>query len=130
MMLAGAGALSTDAAHADGCPGPTAPMQQVELYFGASVQGRPFVTERAWSRFLDTEVTPRFPDGLTVLDGRGQWRSGDGRIHGEATRVLLIIYKPDAASEGKIEALRDAYKKEFQQETAPLRVNTMVCAAF
>jgi hypothetical protein len=130
MMVTGVGLLSTLAAHAEGCPGPTSPMQQVELYFGASVKGRPFVTERAWSKFLDSEVTPKFPDGLTVFDAHGQWRSGDGRIYREATRVLLILYKADATSEAKIEAVRDAYKKEFHQEEAPLRVDTTVCAAF
>jgi Protein of unknown function (DUF3574) len=130
MILTGVGVLSTLAARAEGCAGPTSSVQQVELYFGSSVKGRPFVTERAWSKFLDSEVTPRFPDGLTVFDAHGQWRSGDGRIYREATRVLLILYKADATSEGKIEALRDAYKKQFHQEDAPLRVDSTVCAAF
>jgi Protein of unknown function (DUF3574) len=130
LMLTSVGVLPMLPARAEGCAAPTSATQQVELYFGASVKGRPFVTERAWSKFLDTEVTPRFPDGLTVFDAHGQWRSGDGRIYREATRVLLILYKADAASEGKIEALRDAYKKQFHQEDAPLRVDSTVCAAF
>ena len=99
-LLTGVGGLSTVAARAEGCAGPTSQMQQVELYFGASVKGRPFVTERAWSMFLDSEVTPRFADGLTVFDAHGQWRSGDGRIYREATRVLLILYKADATTAG------------------------------
>ncbi len=130
MMLTGVAVLPTLAARAEGCAAPTSAVQQVELYFGASVKGRPIVTERAWSKFLNSEVTPRFPDGLTVFDAHGQWRSGDGRIYREATRVLLILYKADATSEGKIEAMRDAYKKQFHQEDAPLRVNSTVCAAF
>jgi Protein of unknown function (DUF3574) len=130
MMLAGVGVLSTLAARAEGCAGPASPMQQVELYFGSSVKGRPFVTERAWSTFLDAEVTPRFPEGLTVLDAHGQWRSGDGRIYREATHVLFILYKADATSERRIEAMRDAYKKQFHQDNAPLRVDSTVCAAF
>ncbi|MGO9420245.1 DUF3574 domain-containing protein [Roseiarcus sp.] len=130
LTLTSADVLPMLPARAEGCAAPTSATQQVELYFGASVKGRPFVTERAWSKFLDTEVTPRFPDGLTVFDAHGQWRSGDGRIYREATRVLLILYKADAASEGKIEALRDAYKKQFHQEDAPLRVDSTVCATF
>jgi Protein of unknown function (DUF3574) len=55
-------------------------MQQVELYFGSSVKGRPFVTEWAWSQFLASEVTPKFPDGLMVSGAHGQRRSGHGRI--------------------------------------------------
>jgi hypothetical protein len=129
LMLTGGGVLPL-AAWAEGCAAPTSAVQQVELYFGSSVKGRPFVTEQAWSKFLDSEVTPRFPDGLTVFDAHGQWRSGDGRTYREATRVLLILYKADATSEGKIEAMRDAYKKQFHQEDAPLRVDSTVCAAF
>jgi hypothetical protein len=130
LVLTCVGLLQTFAARAEGCAAPTSATQQVELYFGASIKGRPFVTERAWSRFLDSEVAPRFPDGLTVFDAHGQWRSGDGRIYRDATRVLLILYKADATSEGKIEAMRDAYKKQFHQDNAPLRVDSTVCAAF
>ena len=105
-------------------------MQQVEIYFGSSVKGASVVTAEAWSQFLAAEVTPRFADGLTVFDANGQWRSGDGQVYREATHVVLILYKADAASEGKIEAIRDAYKKQFHQENAPVRVDTTVCAAF
>jgi hypothetical protein len=96
----------------------------------AVVKGVPFVTEPAWSQFLDSGVTPKFPDGLTVFDAHGQWRSTDGRIYREETRMLLILYKTDVTSEVKIEAMRDAYKKQFNQEDAPLRLDTTVCAAF
>ncbi len=123
-------ALPTAAAHAEGCAAPTSAMSQVEMYFGSSVKGLPFVTEDAWSRFLASEVTPIFPDGLTVFDAHGQWRSDDGKIYREETHVLLILYKADATTEGKIEAIRDAYKKQFLQEDLPLRVDTTVCAAF
>jgi hypothetical protein len=82
------------------------------------------------SQFLASEVTPKFPDGLTVFDANGQWRSSDGRVYREATHVVLILYQADATTEGKIEAIRDAYKKRFPQENAPLRVDATVCAAF
>lgn len=121
---------SAIAAHAEGCAAPASPMSQVEMYFGSSVKGRPFVATSAWSQFLASEVTPRFPDGLTVFDAHGQWRSSDGKIYSEATHVVLILYKADATTEGKIEAIRAAYKKQFNQEDLPLRVDTTVCAAF
>jgi hypothetical protein len=109
---------------------PTSAMQRVEMYFGSSVKGRPFVAEGAWSQFLASEVTPKFPDGLTVSDAHGQWRSGDGRIYREATYVLVILYKADATTDGKIEAIREAYKKQFHQENLPVRVDSTVCATF
>ena len=125
-----AAALLAAAAHAEGCAAPASAMSQVEMYFGSSVKGLPFVTEEAWSQFLASEVTPKFPDGLTVFDAHGQWRSDDGKIYREETHVLLILYKADATTEEKIEAIRDAYKKQFQQEGLPLRVDTTVCATF
>ena len=130
LFAAALGALSPVGARAEGCAATASPMSQVEMYFGSSVKGRPFVTTWAWSQFLGSEVTPKFPDGLTVIDARGQWRSGDGKIYSEATHVVLILYKADATTEGKIEAIRAAYKKQFNQEELPLRVDTRVCAAF
>jgi hypothetical protein len=40
------------------------------LYFGLNTpQGA--VSESEWESFLAEIVTPRFPSGLTVIDGRG-----------------------------------------------------------
>jgi hypothetical protein len=50
----------------------------LEMLFGTSrPQGLP-VTDEEWASFLDSEVTPRFPHGLTVLRGPCQWRGSDG----------------------------------------------------
>jgi hypothetical protein len=129
-LFAVAGVGSAPAACAEVCAPPTSAMQQVEMYFGSSVKGAPAVTAEAWSQFLASEVTPRFADGLTVFEANGQWRSSDGQVYREATHVVLILYRADATTEGKIEAIRDAYKQQFHQENAPVRVDTTVCAAF
>ena len=50
------------------------PQQVAELMFGRKIGDRIGVSEAQWARFLDREITPRFPDGLTVIDTRGQWR--------------------------------------------------------
>src|SRR5689334_21818217 len=78
----GAGALTLyrAALPAEGvssCRNGAAQMARMELLFGASRRDGSAVGEVEWQAFLDTEVTPRFPDGLTVLTGYGQWRSGD-----------------------------------------------------
>ena len=44
------------------------------------------VSEAEWASFLNDEVTPRFPDGLSVLDVRGQSRNLQGRIEREQRR--------------------------------------------
>lgn len=87
-----------------------------DLYFGLSTSQGP-VTPSQWEGFLNQEVTPRFPDGLTVLDAKGQWKNAQGTIGKEPTKVLILIH-PDNADEDKaIQALIELYKKEFRQES-------------
>jgi len=110
------------------CRGGAAPLARVELLFGTSRKDGGTVAEADWQAFLDTEVTPRFPAGLTVLSATGQWLSGDG-VRKEGSRVLLIFYRRAADSEDKIEAIRNHYKARFQQESV-LRVDGRACVAF
>src|SRR5687768_14431484 len=75
------------------CPadlfGPGAePWVRAELYFGTTRPDGSIVSEAEWSDFLDAEITPRFPDGLTVLTGLGQFR-GDSGIIQERSQVLI-----------------------------------------
>lgn len=123
------------ASRGDTEPGPRASCREgsklvarLELVFGAR-KPRGVVGPRAFARFLATEVTPRFPDGLTVFDGYGQWQTrmrGAGR---ERSRLLLIWYEPDGSSEAKIEAIRQAYKTRFRQGSV-LRADGASCISF
>ncbi len=73
-----------------------APAVMVQLLFGRTRPGG-VVTEPEWQDFLATAVTPRFPDGLTVLQGSGQWRSPvTGRISAEPSTVVEIVATPRA----------------------------------
>ncbi len=121
-----ADSLHVGSFHADpSCAAPAQTMARVELFFGS---GRG-VTPRAFAAFLAHEVTPRFPDGLSLFEGYGQWRDGAARISRERSRLLLIYYRLDAASSDKIEAIRLAYKKRFRQKSV-LRADSSACVAF
>ena len=111
------------------CAAPAQAMARVELLFGASVDGATPVSEDAWRRFVDEEVTPRFPEGLTEFVGQGQWRRPDGSVGREASRVLLMWYTPGAGRGQDIEAIRAAYKTRFRQLSV-LRVDGMDCVSF
>ena len=111
------------------CPEGASAMAQVDLLFGTGRRDQPPVSANEWADFLDTQVTPRFPDGLTVLRGDGQWRGGDGRIGKEDSIVLLIWYEPSAQAEAGIEAIRTAYKARFDQESV-MRVDGASCVSF
>lgn len=104
-------------------------MARLEMIFGtARSQGGP-VTDEEWVSFLDGEVTPRFPQGMTTLRGPGQWRGSDGRLVREESRVLVILYEPASRTDEDIEAIRSAYKQRFAQESV-MRIDAASCVSF
>lgn len=111
------------------CRAGTAPMMRLELLFGMARPGGAPITEQEWTAFVDAEITPRFPDGLTVLTGNGQWTDPAGRLTREPSRVLLVWYKPDRYSHYRIEAVRSAFKERFQQQSV-MRVDSRSCVGF
>jgi hypothetical protein len=105
-------------------------MQQIELMFGRNIAGRFRVGEAAWSRFLAREITPRFPDGLTVLDAAGQWRDPvGGRLVREPGKMVIIVTADDAPVGDRIAAIVVAYKQRFRQRSVGV-ISRPVCAAF
>jgi hypothetical protein len=63
-------------------------------------------------------VTPRFPDGLTLLTGYGQFKNSAGVINKERSHVLILFYPPQMRDASKlIQELREIYKAMFQQES-------------
>jgi hypothetical protein len=97
------------------------------LYFGtAKSQG--VVAADEWTRFLEEIVTPRFPRGLTVLQGLGQWRGTGGSITRESTYILQLVHADDTSSEKSVAEIVAAYKTAYQQE-AVLRVRTNACSS-
>lgn len=115
---------------AETCAVSAKPMSRLELLFGTARKGGPPVGDQEWRAFVDTEITPRFPAGLTILDGAGQWRGADGVLKTEHTHVLLVWYEPTTASSADIEAIRAAYKARFGQESV-LRVDDRTaCISF
>jgi hypothetical protein len=104
-------------------------LRRVELVFGLSRKGRSDVSETEWSDFLAREITPRFPDGLTVLAANGQWRGPGGTIVREPARLLLVWTPPAPDLDGKIEHIRAAWKREQQQDSV-LRAIGTDCVSF
>jgi hypothetical protein len=95
-----------------------------ELYFGRSKPGGGLVSDEDWRSFLADTVTPRFPDGFTVLAAVGQYREKSGKVITEPSQVLILLYskRSKKVSRAKIEEIRAAYIKRFDQESV-LRVD-------
>jgi len=105
------------------------PMARVELLFSHPESTAAQTGEEMLAGFLEREVTPRFPEGFTLVDGKGQWRAPSGKIEKSASHVLVIWYPPSAEADSRIEAIRDAYKRRFAQISV-MRVDGHDCVSF
>jgi hypothetical protein len=111
------------------CNAPQKQMLEVDLLFGRNTGGKFGVTDQRWTAFLASEVTPRFPDGLTVFDASGQWQ--DTKTHNvvrEPSKIVRII-TTDADAQAKIDAVVEAYKKRFHQQSVGV-VSRPACVSF
>ena len=97
---------------------------RTELFFGSKKPDGSEVTNEEFTLFLNEVITPRFPDGLTLLDGRGQFLNAQGKIVKERSWLLILLYPVEARQDSsiKIEEIRKLYKQCFQQESV-LRVD-------
>jgi hypothetical protein len=113
------------------CPVGMDPFTELNVYFGLEKSSGETVSEEEWQTFLAGSVTPRFPDGLTVLDARGQWLDTDeGRLYRESTRLLNVLVPADASDDGvsAVRDIADTYKERFEQQ-AVFYTTLPACAA-
>lgn len=122
-------AASTPAAALE-CPIGMQARAVVELYFGRNIGEVLGVSEDAWTKFLDEEITPRFPNGLSVTAIAGQWKdAASNRIVREPGKVLTLIVEPDAATLTRIGGIIALYKARHQQQSVLMTLQP-ICAAF
>jgi hypothetical protein len=107
------------------CTGAQKSWVVAELLFG-----RDRVNETRWSQFLADEITPRFPDGLTVYDAKGQWRPpGSDKIAKQRSKVVMIAMPPGADNDARLQQIVEAYKVRFKQQSVGLIVRP-ACVSF
>jgi len=97
------------------CTTPLKPAREIDLYFGRDKQGGGEVSEAEWASFLTDTVTPRFPDGLSVLNVEGQARESSGRIVRERTKLLVVVVFDAPAHQGRVREIVQAYNGRFGQ---------------
>ena len=104
--------------------------QTAELVFGrVSGNGKGGVSEVEFAKFLDGEVSPRFPQGMTVIDAEGRWTPPAGSMIRTPAKMVMIILPGNADDAKKLDAVRVAYKTRFHQPSA-LLMTTGDCASF
>jgi hypothetical protein len=125
-LLALAGCAQQHQAAAS-CPAPLRPAVEVDLFFGGDAGNGRAVSEAEWAAFMAEEVTPRFPDGLSVLDVDGQYREPAGRVVREKTKLIVVVVFDSPAHLAKVQAVVDAYKRRHNQQSV-FRTEHAVCA--
>jgi hypothetical protein len=97
---------------------------RTELYFGTAKADGSAVSEEDFRAFVDHVITPRFPDGLTVIKGDGQFRGEDGGVVKEQSFVVILLYPAETRknSSQRIEVIRQLYLNLHDQQSV-LRVD-------
>jgi len=111
-----------------GCAPGERSAQIAKLFFGRNIGPAPGVSEADWNAFVEREIVPRFPEGLSVIDTAGVWRGADGAtVHELGKAVVLVLSgRPDEAQ--RLGAVTAAYKTRFSQESV-LTAKTRACVA-
>ncbi len=121
LLPTGAGAQSIT------CWAPLKPALEVDLFFGGDAGNGRAVSEADWAAFIAEEVTPRFPDGLSVIDVAGQYREPSGRTVQEKTKLIVVVVFDAPAHTPRVQAVIDAYKRRHNQNSV-FHTEHAVCA--
>jgi Protein of unknown function (DUF3574) len=100
-----------------------------ELYFGLSKPAGEMISQSQWQGFVNSVITPRFKEGLTVIDAYGQFLNSKGQLVTEKTKVVILVYENSPEKSRFIEEIIATYKQKFHQESV-LRVTSSVKASF
>lgn len=110
------------------CAAPAPAFVQTTLYLGRAIPAGGEVGDAALARFVAEEVTPRFPEGFTLIEGSGAWRDRvSGETIRERTMILIILHPPGRRAAG--EEIAAAYARRFGQQSV-LRVESPAEARF
>ncbi|MEV6655286.1 DUF3574 domain-containing protein [Streptomyces sp. NPDC051219] len=96
------------------------PYVATHLYFGTGRHdGKPPISDEEFMEFIADVVTPRFPSGLTIQEGRGQWRDKEGDINRERSYELTVLYPVTRAKthDADIEYIRRLYCETYGLES-------------
>jgi hypothetical protein len=111
------------------CPVGHEKTRTAQLFFGREVKGGAPVSDVDFARFVDEELTPRFPGGLTVVDSGGQWREPSGLLVREASKMVLVVLPETPDVQVRLDAVRAAYKSRFRQDSVML-LTQPACVSF
>ena len=122
-------AIASPAMAQTACPAGLQPWTRIELHLGLGLPGGGEVSRAQFRNFLEGTVTPRFPDGYTVVEATGHYRYKSGKVAAEPARVLMILTKSLDEAAPKVDEIVKVYKTRFRQESVG-RSHRVDCVAF
>jgi hypothetical protein len=87
---------------------------QEDLYFGRNIGTTGQVSEQQFRQFLKEEITPRFPDGLTVYNAKGQFLDSSEQLIREPSKVVSLVFEDTQKNHQAINEIISTYKYKFQ----------------
>lgn len=111
------------------CPAGQESHRTAQLFFGRNAGEKATVSEADFRSFLDRDVTPRFPDGMTVVGGGDQWRGEENHLIREASKMVMVVLPKGRDASGRVEQVRAAYRSRFHQDSVLLITQT-ACVGF
>ena len=117
--------VGASAASAQMPPWRSAETLKTEIYFGLRLADGKTVSDEEWNKFLLEIVMPRFPDGLTVIDGVG--RSANAAKVFNPTKILVLVHPNVGDAPQRISQIKSEYRKRFGSSgvfhtDAPIRI--------
>ena len=117
-------------AQSDECRAGLKRQEVAQLMFGRKIGDRLGVSETQWERFVDREISPRFPDGLSVLDAKGEWRdTARNTIVHEPSKLVEIVLPGKSDDVDALNQIAQAYKTRFRQQSVAIVVRA-ACVSF
>lgn len=96
----------------------TFPAIESRLYFGMSSADGTGVSEQAFADFLANEITPRFPDGLTLISVYGQSAGATPpTVIQERTKLLIVVHPDTEEAAAKTAEIKRLYTERFDQNS-------------
>lgn len=130
LALAGCGTLPPPGSGgARACGSGFETFERDTLFFGRAIPSGGQVSDAEWTAFLDSTVTPAFPQGLTVIDAAGQWRGVSGEVVRERSKLVVLLHARGEKDDAAIATIIGTYRQRFAQE-AVLQERQAVCVRF
>jgi hypothetical protein len=109
------------------CPEGLHAAATAELFFARNPQAGSEIGDADWRAFVSEEISPRFPEGVSVTDvyGRGPGHS----FVREPSKALVLVFSGSADERRNLKLIREAYGRRFHQRST-LTVEQAACISF